>query len=257
MKRLSLTLLAVAIILSGCCSTQTADHITQTSTIDALLAGMYDGDMTCGELLENGDFGIGTFDTLDGEMIVHKGKLYQIKADGHVHRPAMSTKTPFASVCQFNPEIQFQIQTANFKAVNAIIDEKIPNQNLFVAIEITGTFKYVKTRSVPAQKKPYPPLSEVAKTQPIFKRQNVVGTIVGFRCPAFVKGINVPGYHFHFLSDDKNFGGHILEFQLDSGLCKADICNKYTLVLPQSDILKDLDLSQDKSEELEKVEMGN
>ncbi|MDD5134499.1 MAG: acetolactate decarboxylase [Phycisphaerae bacterium] len=253
MKKL---LLVFAIVFIAGCLPAAKDKITQTSTIDALLAGAYDGDMSCGELLGHGNFGIGTFERLDGEMIVLGGKIYQIKADGKVYRPAINTKTPFATVCKFRPETEFSIESADYKTVQSIIDENVSNQNSFAAVEITGIFKYVKTRSVPAQNKPYPPLAKVTKTQPVFEMNDIKGTIVGFRSPAFVKGINVPGCHFHFLSDDYTQGGHILDFELTSGICRVDVCNKFLLILPEGDLLKDIDLSQDKSVELHKVEQG-
>lgn len=249
-------LLVFTIVFIAGCLPAARDKIVQTSTIDALLAGAYDGDMSCRGLLEHGNFGIGTFERLDGEMVVLGGKIYQIKSDGKVYRPAIDTKTPFATVCNFQPDTQFPIQSADYKTVQSIIDENVSNQNLFAAVEITGTFKYVRTRSVPAQNKPYPPLAEVTKTQPVFEMNDVKGTIVGFRAPAFVKGINVAGYHLHFLSGDYKRGGHILDFELTWGICRIDICNKFLLILPQGDLLKGIDLSQDKSAELHKVEQG-
>ena len=48
----------------------------------ALLDGIYDGEMTIGELLGKGNFGIGTFDALDGEMIILDGVCYQLRGDG-------------------------------------------------------------------------------------------------------------------------------------------------------------------------------
>ena len=247
-------LFVFALVFCGGCLTNQTDRITQTSTIDALLAGAYDGQMTCRQLLNYGDFGIGTFDRLDGEMTVLGSKIYQIKSDGKVYRPASDIKTPFATVCRFQPDIQFEIQTANFKSIESIIDDKVSNQNQFLAIEISGTFKYIKVRSVPAQQKPYPPLVEVAKTQPVFEMNDVTGTIVGFRSPPFVKGINVSGYHFHFLNSDFTQGGHVLDFELTSSNCRIDRCSRFLLILPEDDLLKDIDLSQDKSEELLKVE---
>ncbi|PKL42284.1 MAG: acetolactate decarboxylase [Planctomycetes bacterium HGW-Planctomycetes-1] len=247
-------LFVFALVFCGGCLTNQADRITQTSTIDALLAGAYDGQMTCGQLLDYGNFGIGTFDKLDGEMTVLDGRVYQIKTDGKVYTPALSTKTPFATVCNFKPDIQFEIQNANFKTAESIIDEKVPNQNTFLAVEISRTFKHIRVRSIPAQQKPYQPLAEVVKNQSVFNINDVSGTIVGFRTPPFVKGVNVAGYHFHFLSDDFTQGGHVLDFELVGGECKIDRCDEFLLILPKDDALKDIDLSKDKSEELQKVE---
>jgi acetolactate decarboxylase len=247
-----LLLVSILCLAAGCCPQ--ADRITQTSTIDALLAGAYDGQIECRQLLKHGDFGIGTFDRLDGEMAALNGKIYQIKSDGKVYTPSLAVKTPFASVCKFKTDTHFDLGSGNFKTVESVIDEKFPNQNQFLAVKITGTFKYMKTRSVPAQNKPYPPLVEVAKTQPVFEINDIAGTIVGFRAPPFVKGINVSGYHFHFLSEDFTQGGHILDFELVAGKCEIDKCSELLLILPKDDALKNIDLSSDKTSELQKVE---
>jgi acetolactate decarboxylase len=252
-NRFQVLLIFSLFFLAGCLPAE-KNRITQTSTIDALLAGAYDGQMSCRGLLNYGNFGIGTFERLDGEMTILGGKIYQVKSDGKVYTPAADIKTPFATVCNFKPDIQFAIQSADFKKTESVIDEKVSNPNQFLAVEISGKFKHIKVRSVPAQHKPYPPLAEVTKTQPVFEMNDITGTIVGFRTPPFVKGINVPGCHFHFISSDFKHGGHVLDFELNSGNCKIDRCSEFLLILPKNDLLKNIDLSKDKTKELQKTE---
>ena len=118
-----------------------------------------------------------------------------------------------------------------------------------------GVFSRLKTRSVPRQKKPYPRLVEVARKQPTFEFRNVKGTIVGFRCPAFVKGINVPGYHLHFITEDRTGGGHVLDFKLIKGEIGVDITPNFYLMLPAGEgVFEDLDLTVDREKELRKAE---
>jgi acetolactate decarboxylase len=238
------------------CSTTPGDRVMQTSTIDALLAGVYDGSMSCWELLDYGNFGIGTFDRLDGEMIILDGTVYQVKTDGKVYTPETDILTPFATVCAFQPDMTFSItDRANYKGLESIIDNYAPNQNEFIAIKITGSFSRMKVRSVPIQDKPYPPLVMVTEDQTVFKLKDIKGTIVGFRSPQFVKGVNVPGYHCHFISDDLMQAGHILNFEIISGVGEVDSCNEFLLILPvDSDSLNDIDLSGDRSAELDQVE---
>lgn len=252
---LSFSILILSLTLSGC-STVPRDTITQTSTIDALLAGQYDGILPCSELLKHGNFGIGTFDRLDGEMIILDGTVYQVRSDGRVYTPARSLLSPFAAVCNFKPDTSLAItNTLTFQDVEAWLNREQPNTNSFCAIRIDGTFAKVRTRSVPAQSKPYPPLAEVSKTQPEFQMQDIEGTIIGFRCPPFVKGINVPGYHLHFLSRDRTRGGHVLAMELTRGTCTVDRCHQFLLILPPDDTtLQGLDLSRDRSHELQQVE---
>lgn len=221
-----------------------------------LLAGVYDGHLSCKQLVKHGDFGIGTFDRLDGEMVVLDGEVFQVKADGKVYRPAPSETTPFASVCPFDPDRSFSVDSeTDFNGLKALLDQQFSNQNLFYAVKLTGTFSAMKTRSVPAQQKPYPPLSEVTKSQPEFEMGEVSGTIVGFRCPPYVEGINVTGYHLHFLSDNQTQGGHILSFTLKEGTCEVDELNLYELELPtDAEMFAETDLSQDRSAELQQVE---
>ena len=257
-RLLSVCLICVTIatFLAGCSTIPKTNTLTQVSTIDALLAGVYDGHMSCKELVEHGDFGIGTFSGLDGEMILLGGDLYQIRSDGKVYKPDLRITTPFAAVVQFKPDMNFQGSTGmTFHDLERIIDEKAPNKNVFCGIKVKGTFSKMTTRSVPKQKRPYPPLVEVTKDQPVFHIENISGTIVGFRCPPYVKGINVPGYHLHFLSDDLRSGGHILEFTAVKTGIEVDICNKFFLVLPEKEgDFGRADLRRDRSMELESVE---
>lgn len=245
--------LSMMLLLSGCAG---GNQLTQTSTIDALLAGVYDGEMSCAELLGLGDFGIGTFDRLDGEMVVLDGRVYQVKVDGKVYRPASGLKTPFAVVADFRADCQPEIAAGlDFSALKACLDELFPNPNQFLAFRFDGNFSRMKVRSVPAQEKPYRPLAEVIKKQRIYELGAVHGTIVGFRSPPFVKGINVPGYHFHFLDDRRQAGGHILDLETGSLVCQADRLNVFTLILPENAAaLAGVDLGRDRSHALEKVE---
>jgi acetolactate decarboxylase len=254
-KATSLLVLAGALLLSGC-ATPPRDTLYQTSTIDALLAGVYDGDLTCRDLLRHGDFGLGTFNRLDGEMIVLDGIVRQVRSDGRVLKPNLETTTPFAAVCRFTPERLVVLdRPADLAAVGQRLDRAEPDSNRFCAIRITGRFSLVKTRSVPPQGKPYPPLKAVTAHQPEFTMTNVEGTVVGFRCPPFVAGLNVPGYHLHFLSADGARGGHLLAFELERGVCELDTLSQLFLRLPRASTgFGRTDLSTDRSGELKAVE---
>lgn len=259
LKRVFLSLISilfVVVVLCSGCATVPSGALTQVSTIDALLAGVYDGHLSLNELLKHGDFGIGTFNGLDGEMLLLDGKIYQVKADGKVYTPSLDTTTPFAAVTNFEKEKSFPLESGiNFKNLKKLIDIEAANKNVFCGIKIKGKFAKMKTRSVPAQIKPYPPLVEVTKNQPVFNIEDVSGTIVGFRCPAYVKGINVPGYHLHFISDDLKQGGHILEFISENGEISLDIYNKFFLILPENnEAFQQTNLNIDRADELKKAE---
>ncbi|MFA6716458.1 MAG: acetolactate decarboxylase, partial [Victivallaceae bacterium] len=165
--------------------------------------------------------------------------------------------TPFASVVYFSPDnMVLSTEDMSFAALQNLLDKCAPAKNLFYTFKIKGVFKSMKTRSVPRQKKPFPPLAEVVKTQPVFAMKDVSGTIVGFRCPAYVKGVNVVGYHLHFISSDRKQGGHILDFEMRQGaIIEIDRCNKFFMLLPKSAAgFHKADLTKDRSRELHKVE---
>jgi len=243
-------------MIIGCGNPENRETITQIGTIDALLGGVYDGEFNLNELVERGDLGVGTFNTLNGEMIILDGKIYQVTAGGQVARADLNGKTPFAAVTSFEPDYQVTLPSgANFDSLMKKIDNAIPTQNIFYAIRLEGQFRMVRTRSVPAQIRPYKPLVEIAATQPEFDLENVKGTIVGFRCPPYVAGVNVPGYHLHFLSTDKSAGGHLLAFTTAGDVvAQIDETHHLSLFLPQDKDFYDIDLTIDKQTELGKVE---
>ncbi|WP_321420806.1 acetolactate decarboxylase [uncultured Methanomethylovorans sp.] len=258
-------LLFISACFSGCIDTEkdseseeySNDVIYQTSTIAALLEGMYEGDVTVGELKQHGDLGLGTFNGLDGEMVVLDGIVYQVKADGVAYRVDDSIKTPFAAVTMFNGDLGETLeQEMNNTELNAYVETLIPSRNLMYAIKIEGNFSYMKTRSVPAQEKPYPRLADITKSQPTFEFENVSGTIVGFWLPDYVEKVNVPGYHLHFLTTDVSAGGHVLEYSIRSGNVSIDISNDFLMQLPATEEFLSGNFSEERTQELTQVEKG-
>src|SRR5918995_2356061 len=85
-----------ALTRAGLAHDRAAEHaVFQSGTLDALMAGRYDGDVTIGEILAHGDLGIGTVQHLDGELVVLDGEAWLVDGDGRVHRVPHDTRTPF------------------------------------------------------------------------------------------------------------------------------------------------------------------
>lgn len=259
MKLAWVGLVAVGLLsLSGGCrsSLSRSSGLYQYSTLQALIEGVYDGNRSLAELGQHGDFGIGTFNGLDGEMILVDGTFYQVRADGKVYEPTLETRTPFAAVLSFESEQSWPVpEGLNYKAFKKWLDEKLDgDDNLPVAVHMRGTFVHVRTRSVPAQTHPYPRLTEVTKHQPVFDMKYVSGRLIGFRLPAYLAGVNVAGYHLHFLSDDLQTGGHLLDFNTTGGT--VEICRRQQLVLdlPSSAAFRSADLADDKEADVHAVE---
>ncbi len=230
---LAANFLALCLSVSSCAQSN-KDVLFQTSTMGALLEGVYDGVISCEELTQRGDLGIGTFDGLDGEMVMLDGDIYQIKADGIARAVERSVKTPFAVVTFFEPDkVVCLDEPVQYRELQDRLDSVLPTKNIFYAFKMEGVFRYVKTRSVPRQMKPYPPLADVVRNQPTFEFRDVKGTIVGFRLPDYMEGINVPGYHLHFISADRKGGGHLLECRVENVRIEIDDTSEFHMVLPK------------------------
>jgi alpha-acetolactate decarboxylase len=233
-------------------------EVYQFSTISALLEGVYDGDVTVADILRHGDFGLGTFNHLDGEMVILDGVCYRLRADGTATRAAPTDRTPFAAVTRFHSDFEFAIQTRTGRSeVIGAIDRKIESPNLIYAVRITGRFAELHTRTVMEQRLPYPPLTEATEGQAETRFTDVTGVLVGFRTPDFEQGISVAGYHLHFLNSDRTSGGHVLDFSLEHGDVAVSGASQLHLSLPTSGAFLDARLSgDDLSERINKAEGG-
>ena len=231
------------------------NRLTQISVIDALMTGRYEGIMPIADLLKLGDFGVGTLDGLDGELIVLDGEAYQAKGNGEVVKVALDRTTPFAAVAFFESEGEFPCPAvASLKELESRLETPLPQKNRFVAVRIDARFASIRIRSVKRQNPPYRPLAEVAEEQSVWTHEDLKGTLVGIRSPSWAGGLNVPGYHWHFLSDDRRIGGHLLDCRIVEGRVRYDVCSDWLIKLEDSDEFDRLDLVKDRSADLKRVE---
>jgi acetolactate decarboxylase len=236
-----------------------AHVLFQASTIGALLEGAYDGDLSFAELAEHGDLGLGTLNGLDGEMIALDGRFYRADVDGAVGKVADEARTPFAVVTRFEPTIDAEMAgPLEHEALLGKLDELIPAPAASCAIRLDGHFELVRARSVPRQTPPYRPLTEVVAEQHVFELVDVGGTMLGFRFPAYVEGIEVSGYHLHFISDDRRRGGHVLGSRT-TGVLRAqlDPSSDLHVELPPGIELTDPKLAAGTHDAVELVERGS
>ncbi len=248
MKKMTIGIVLLAMLLGACQSSGKVggnqDVLFQYSTLGSLMAGVYDGDMTCTELKQHGDLGLGTFNALDGEMIEIEHEVYQIRSDGVAYPVEDKTKLPFAVVTYFEADQTVQVaEPMNLGQLRAYLDTLLPTENIPYAIKITGTFSAMQTRSVPRQEKPYRRLLDVLKTQPTFQLQEVEGVMLGFRLPAYMDVANAPGYHFHFITADRDAGGHVLDCQVRAVTAQIDHTSEWHTVLPADDAFYGIDIS--------------
>ncbi|QTF09946.1 acetolactate decarboxylase [Brenneria izadpanahii] len=208
--------------------------IYQTSLMSGLINGVYEGSRTMAELLEHGDFGLGTFNNLDGELVAFNSNIFQLRADGSARAARPDQKTPFAVMTFFKPTEEIHCSSKiDRHSLHQKIDTLIGTDNLFCALRIDGQFDYVETRTVPRQERPYKPMLEAIAQQPTFHFEHCQGSIIGFRSPAYTQGINVAGYHEHFITESREGGGHILDYQMKSGVLTFGVISKLIIDLPQ------------------------
>lgn len=222
----------------------------QISTTGALVQGIYEQAVSSKVLLNYGDFGLGTFENLDGEMVILEGIIYQIRSDGIVSTVTGEVGTPFAVVAFFVADQDECVQqAANLEDIVAICDRLRDSDNLFYAIRIDGHFTHVHMRAMRAAIDGLP-LAKAAAIQPEFNFKDLDGTLVGIWAPQFSSALNVAGYHFHFLSQDRTKGGHVLECIGDNLRIRVERLSEFHLSLPESEEFLKADLTGDPSKDL-------
>ncbi|HSK51000.1 MAG TPA: acetolactate decarboxylase [Solirubrobacterales bacterium] len=227
----------------------------QASTVAALLEGAFEGDLSFAELAEHGDIGLGTLNGLDGEMIALDGGFYRADVDGAIHPVPPEAKTPFAVVARFAPTIEEDLQ-GPIPQIELFdyIDHLVPDASVSCAIRIDGRFSGLRARSVPAQSPPYRPLVEVVAEQRVFELSEVEGTMLGFRFPTYAEGVEIGGYHLHFIDADRERGGHVLDGVAEQVRLRIDVSNELHIELPPGVDLADPGLAAATHEALARAE---
>jgi acetolactate decarboxylase len=235
------------------------DHHTlwQISTSTAVVEGVSEGCMRVGDLRQHGDFGLGTFDHLDGEGILLGDQCWQARADGSLSLAPDDELTPFFVVTHFQADSAHSwsdIQSG--EDLRARLDPLRPGDNMFLAFRIRGVFQRLELRSASAVESGVK-FEQATQAQTVFPLQELAGTMVGFWTPRYASSLNVPGYHFHFVSDDRRQGGHVL----DHGTLRARQLtvevqreSNLRLALPQTKAFLEADLSRDPTQALKMAE---
>jgi acetolactate decarboxylase len=230
------------------------DRIYLCAPVNAIVEGIYEEHIPFSEIKKHGDFGLGTFDMLDGEMVMLDGRIYQMRADGTVEEVGDDALTPFSCVAFYRPQQHAALSgEMSYDEFLRRLQEPLPSPNIFYAFRIEGDFAYMKVRSVP-KSECYIPLVEIAREQPIFEFSDVRGTLGGFYTPDYMASISVPGMHLHFLSDDLTRGGHLLECRPRDVRVGVQALTTLELALPTTSYYLNWDFSRDVRKDLEKAE---
>lgn len=264
-KKLFITSLALLATLSSGVSAFAADNhaknkgadntLFQYSTINALMKGQFDGEMTLKDVKKFGDTGLGTFNGVNGELTQIDNKFYRFDNDGHFEEVGLDEKTPFVSTVTFDPEKTIEVKDiTDITQLTEKLKGAIDRKNNFYAFKVHGEIPYLKVRSEPKQEKPYKTLPEVLAKQSIWEYQNVKGTLIVFYTPNYAAMFNVPGFHYHFVSDDKKIGGHVLNLKMTSGKAEVDSIGNLEVSLPQTDEFSESDLTTVDPDDVHDVE---
>ncbi|WP_031357389.1 acetolactate decarboxylase [Caballeronia sordidicola] len=229
----------------------------QVSTSGALVEGVYTGAISSDVILKHGDFGLGTFENLDGEMVVLDGRIYRARGDGTVSQAPVDACAPFAVVTRFAPDVDLQIEPADsLDILMQLCDEHRRSNNIFYALRLDGEFRHIRMRAVS------PPSSggrliDAAKAQSEFELSRIHGTLVGLWSPGFSSAFSIAGYHFHFLSEDRVHGGHLLACSSGSLRLRVEALTDFHLALPENESFLKADLSKNSAGELAYAEQAH
>ncbi|QBQ43046.1 acetolactate decarboxylase [Sphingobacterium psychroaquaticum] len=235
-----------------------ANVLYNYGVIDAFIGGLYKGTLPVRDLKLKGDFGIGAPDMLNGELTMLDGKAYQTKATGKTVVLPDDHKTAFSSVTFFKADTTFYIDTnMEQEAVLDAILKKLSIKNAMYAIRVTGTFSTIKTRAFPPVKEePFPVLSSILERQQFFVHQNTTGTLIGYHLPEYLNGITASGFHLHFLSTDKQQGGHILHFIGKNLKVEIAKLKSFELEVPRDTEFQNFQFRKKQNDDLKRVEQG-
>ena len=234
------------------------DSMYQVSLMQAFMHGEYDGVITVGDLKKHGDIGLGTFEGVNGEMIILDGVVYQAAADGSINVMNDNEKIPFATITKFDEDGKIDnINAGNFNDLTSQLNkeiEKYGTNNMYV-IKIKGDFSNITVRSVEKQEKPYKEFTDVAAVdQKVFNHTDQTGTLVAVYFPEYMNELNMHGWHLHFLSDDKTKGGHVLGFNGLKGSGQIDEIHEFNMILPTDDSFKTMNFTENMTSKISSVE---
>jgi acetolactate decarboxylase len=226
----------------------------QVSTAGALVEGIYQGAVSVGVVREHGDFGLGTFEDLDGEMVVLDGHVFRVSSSGDVHEVPDDATTPFAVVTRFgDPDTLVLDAVTDLAALTGAVDSMRDSANVFFAVRVDGRFDAVHVRAA-CRTAPGVPLAIATEQQSEFELAGVDGTMVGFWSPPYASGVEIAGYHLHFLTDDRAAGGHVLDCRGQGLRVRVQEESDVHLALPDTAAFRDADLTRDPTADLDKAE---
>jgi acetolactate decarboxylase len=214
------------------------------NTRSAYQAGYYLGSFSIGTILRHGDTGLGACDGNDGELVIDRGKAWRSDVHGVNHELNDDDTSPFATVVAWQSADRFTVdQPMNRAEFDAAIGARLPLDNRIWALRVSGQFDRVTAGASARQHAPTRPLEEVMAEYSRHTWTDTAGSLIGFYGPPFLKGVDYVGFHYHWLSDDHQHGGHVFDYAPRSVVVEAQEVSSYTTELPASEDFYRLDLA--------------
>ncbi len=217
--------------------------VYQTGTIRSLLNSVYKGDSNLHKLRRHGDFGLGTFNMFDGEMILYENNFYHADASGKIRIVSDDTVVPFAVITNFKQNHSYKSSNCQLQDLKIQIQNKLLSKNLIYAIKVVAEFDYVTFRSCSKETNPNHKIADdLPKLQHVHNTKNTKGILVGFFSPEYLDKVNVAGFHFHFLDIDCLLGGHVLDCQIINAEIFIQQCETLEIDLIDNELFYKADL---------------
>ena len=247
-------------VITGCCNTKDTESLNQVSLLQGLTLWDYYGSKTIKELKWLGNIGLGTFDGLNGELIMLDWVVYRANDKLEIEVPSDDELIPFANVTFFDNDEQYELNNiSNIDDLKAQLDSRVDKlgNNRFYMVAISGVFNTMHIRSERKQSEPYKTLVEVLRVDQTEKElSDVEGTVVALYTPEYMSDLNAAGWHLHFITKDRKTGGHVLGLDIDKATATWDYTNNFKLHLPDGDFYKSLDFSVNQDDDIKEVEQG-
>lgn len=232
-----------------------ANILYQYSLISGLIQGVCSDGVAANKILEKGTHGLGTVAELDGEIVVIDNQAYHFTATGNVRRLTKNDTIPFAMMTNFQPStvryLTYLSQKSLWEHLSPLVG---PGKNYFLALQAEARFECLTIRIIPKRDSADETLSDLAKRQKIQTAEHSIGVLFGFWSPEYTTGFSVPGFHLHYLSEDRKIGGHVLDFKAQNAKVSAAVLKEYHLELPQTEEFRDAGVSTPASHEVESAE---